>query len=373
MCPPPLRCFKCQKYGHAERFCKGLRRCARCGGGHKASECSGAEKKCSNCGEAHRADSRDCQENVKQREIQRIRTQEGVTFAQARLSYAQVLLSASSRDAVAPAVSVGRPSGVAPFAGRSEVDFPPLVEGGPSSSVRGGSAVSERAGPEVASSPLVSEGLSSLQASKRAGLIAELRAVMREELRAEMEVVRKEVEVVRKEVEVVRKDLMAVVRKEVEVVRKEVAEVVRKEVAEVVRKEVAVVRKELLAVRKDMAGDSARVQVHVESCQEALKEELWAMLKSCESKMQSRMESLELEGGRRSLSMKSRESRSPRSRSRSSRPRSPRSRSRSSRPQFSGEVCRDQVAGGVSGGRGTELVGPAGVAGVGGLCDKDGV
>lgn len=32
--PPPLRCYKCQKFGHVAAVCRGKQRCARCGGEH---------------------------------------------------------------------------------------------------------------------------------------------------------------------------------------------------------------------------------------------------------------------------------------------------------------------------------------------------
>lgn len=32
--PPPLRCFKCQRFGHVVAVCRGKQRCARCGGEH---------------------------------------------------------------------------------------------------------------------------------------------------------------------------------------------------------------------------------------------------------------------------------------------------------------------------------------------------
>jgi len=38
--PNPLRCFKCQKYGHSSRVCKSTALCVRCGeSGHEAAHC----------------------------------------------------------------------------------------------------------------------------------------------------------------------------------------------------------------------------------------------------------------------------------------------------------------------------------------------
>lgn len=34
--PHPLRCYKCQRYGHVVAVCRGKLRCARCGGEHSA-------------------------------------------------------------------------------------------------------------------------------------------------------------------------------------------------------------------------------------------------------------------------------------------------------------------------------------------------
>jgi hypothetical protein len=37
--PPPLRCFKCQKFGHVAAVCKGKQRCGRCAGDHDYGKC----------------------------------------------------------------------------------------------------------------------------------------------------------------------------------------------------------------------------------------------------------------------------------------------------------------------------------------------
>ena len=40
--PRPLRCFRCNRYGHVAGHCRGKLRCSICGGKHKYSECSAA-------------------------------------------------------------------------------------------------------------------------------------------------------------------------------------------------------------------------------------------------------------------------------------------------------------------------------------------
>lgn len=37
--PSPLRCYKCQRYGHIAAVCKGRQRCPKCGGEHRFEEC----------------------------------------------------------------------------------------------------------------------------------------------------------------------------------------------------------------------------------------------------------------------------------------------------------------------------------------------
>ncbi|XP_055932892.1 uncharacterized protein LOC129962916 [Argiope bruennichi] len=47
--PNPLRCFKCQRFGHSRTSCRGTLTCARCAEvGHDSSECTSREK-CFNC------------------------------------------------------------------------------------------------------------------------------------------------------------------------------------------------------------------------------------------------------------------------------------------------------------------------------------
>ncbi|KAI2664043.1 Nucleic-acid-binding protein from transposon X-element [Labeo rohita] len=49
--PPPIRCFKCQRYGHVAVVCKGKQRCGKCSGEHEYGKCQeGTKLKCCNCG-----------------------------------------------------------------------------------------------------------------------------------------------------------------------------------------------------------------------------------------------------------------------------------------------------------------------------------
>ena len=82
--PKPLRCYKCQKYGHISRFCSGARRCAKCGDDHDTNDCDRQEKKCSSCGGNHWTGSMHCDVHKVEVEVQRIRAMERVSYLEAR-------------------------------------------------------------------------------------------------------------------------------------------------------------------------------------------------------------------------------------------------------------------------------------------------
>ncbi|GFT64914.1 uncharacterized protein TNCV_274561 [Trichonephila clavipes] len=56
--PNPLRCFKCQRFGHSQIACRGQLTCSRCASvGHSSADCSLAQK-CVNCSQPHSSDSK---------------------------------------------------------------------------------------------------------------------------------------------------------------------------------------------------------------------------------------------------------------------------------------------------------------------------
>ena len=83
--PHPLRCFKCQQFGHHQEGCKRERVCGRCGQttDHPDSSCT-YPIKCANCGGNHTAYSRDCPRWKTEKEIQRVRTERKISFPEAR-------------------------------------------------------------------------------------------------------------------------------------------------------------------------------------------------------------------------------------------------------------------------------------------------
>ena len=81
--PNPLRCFKCQQYGHHRNNCKHSAICGRCSGSHEDQECSAAPQ-CQNCKGPHPAWSKDCPMWRKEKLIQEVRITRKLTFPEAR-------------------------------------------------------------------------------------------------------------------------------------------------------------------------------------------------------------------------------------------------------------------------------------------------
>lgn len=78
----PLRCFKCQRFGHVAAVCNGKRRCRRCSKEHDGKECT-EPVKCCNCGGEHPASFRGCHNYVKAGNVERIRKEEKISYAEA--------------------------------------------------------------------------------------------------------------------------------------------------------------------------------------------------------------------------------------------------------------------------------------------------
>ncbi len=82
--PPPLRCYKCQKFGHVAAVCRGKQRCTRCGGKHEYGKCGQeVDPKCCNCGGDHSAGYGGCKVRKHAAQVQNVRIQEGLTYSEA--------------------------------------------------------------------------------------------------------------------------------------------------------------------------------------------------------------------------------------------------------------------------------------------------
>ena len=85
--PNPLRCFKCQAFGHHKNTCKKPERCSKCGSTehHNSQEtpCT-SEAKCVNCDGNHASYSRDCPVWKKEQEVQKLKTTRNISYPEAR-------------------------------------------------------------------------------------------------------------------------------------------------------------------------------------------------------------------------------------------------------------------------------------------------
>ncbi|GBN23499.1 hypothetical protein AVEN_152545-1 [Araneus ventricosus] len=82
--PNPLRCFKCQRFGHSKTNCRGTLTCARCAAaGHESTGCK-ANEKCVNCQGEHTSFSRSCPKWKVEKEVVAIKFKNNITFLEAR-------------------------------------------------------------------------------------------------------------------------------------------------------------------------------------------------------------------------------------------------------------------------------------------------
>ncbi|GBM60259.1 hypothetical protein AVEN_248533-1 [Araneus ventricosus] len=105
--PKPIRCFKCQRFGHSKTACRGRQTCCKCASvDHPTSDCQSAELLCANCKQPHSADSKDCPQWKKEKRIQEVRTKQNLSYYEAKkllfpeqnsMSYSNALRSSTSQ------------------------------------------------------------------------------------------------------------------------------------------------------------------------------------------------------------------------------------------------------------------------------------
>lgn len=86
--PLPIQCFNCYKFRHFSKNCS-VKLCGRCGeGAHEENSICEGEQTCINCGDKiHPAWSKSCPVYKKEKEIEKIRIQDKVTYKQAESLY----------------------------------------------------------------------------------------------------------------------------------------------------------------------------------------------------------------------------------------------------------------------------------------------
>ncbi|GBM45666.1 hypothetical protein AVEN_237908-1 [Araneus ventricosus] len=82
--PNPLRCFKCQRFGHSQTSCRGTLTCARCAEvGHESTGCT-AKEKCVNCKGDHTSFSRNCLSWKLEKEVVATKVKNQISYPEAR-------------------------------------------------------------------------------------------------------------------------------------------------------------------------------------------------------------------------------------------------------------------------------------------------
>ena len=83
--PNPMRCYKCQKFGHTKFNWRKNEVCNKCGKeGHTDSQQCTNEAKCVNCQGNHASNDKTCPKWKGEKEIQRIKTERGITYTEAK-------------------------------------------------------------------------------------------------------------------------------------------------------------------------------------------------------------------------------------------------------------------------------------------------
>jgi hypothetical protein len=85
--PRPLRCDKCQRFGHHKSICKNKQHtCSHCSGNHTYLECTNRHQSptCTNCGGQHNSAYKGCTKYIQTQEILHIRQEYKVTFQEAK-------------------------------------------------------------------------------------------------------------------------------------------------------------------------------------------------------------------------------------------------------------------------------------------------
>ena len=104
--PNPLRCYKCQKFGHASQRCRGQQTCAKCGSiDHASHDCTQPEC-CVNCKGKHAATSKTCSQYLLEKQVIEIKLRDKILFPEAhkrakQKSFSQVVAANRSSTVTA--------------------------------------------------------------------------------------------------------------------------------------------------------------------------------------------------------------------------------------------------------------------------------
>jgi len=100
--PSPLRCAKCQRYGHKAGQCRSEKpRCPKCAEAHEYGACQAApeEVKCANCGEKHSSAYKGCTKYRQVSNALKLATTQKMSYRDA-LQQSKAKTAAQKKDSV---------------------------------------------------------------------------------------------------------------------------------------------------------------------------------------------------------------------------------------------------------------------------------
>ena len=81
--PNPVRCSRCQKFGHGKGQCKGKLTCFKCGEeDHQGFDCTN-DIMCCKCGQPQMVSSKDCHFFKTEKEIQKAKSEKNIMYPEA--------------------------------------------------------------------------------------------------------------------------------------------------------------------------------------------------------------------------------------------------------------------------------------------------
>ena len=108
--PNPVRCYKCQKFGHTKFNCRKNEVCTKYGHeDHTDSQECKNEAKCVNCQGKHASNDKECPKWKEEKEIQRIKAERGISYTETKkqMDIFNSVKSTYAQAAAATKVKVG--------------------------------------------------------------------------------------------------------------------------------------------------------------------------------------------------------------------------------------------------------------------------
>ncbi|XP_067685430.1 uncharacterized protein [Haliotis asinina] len=79
----PLRCYKCQKFGHGSQSCRNAVVCQRCGDNHEDTNCQ-KDPRCANCDGSHPTFSKSCPVWQREAKIMKLKCEKNISYFDAK-------------------------------------------------------------------------------------------------------------------------------------------------------------------------------------------------------------------------------------------------------------------------------------------------